>query len=365
MRGIRLLPLVALGLTGCLKDEVIAPDRTVVSIHAMATTGSSSFGVAISRVAPIGLAQPLTGATVRMTRDSAVLVLVEAGNRSGVCFDPLADDPFSFFPITADAQCYATTLDRPIDSGEQLDVEIELPDGTLVRGSTRTPQPAELLEPAPGSAVPVVFHIERFDDRGFSIRAEPIEVAWQQESTQPADVFLILRRVFRGNVGTESDCGDVMDLETTRSPAFLQASPCDYSEEEGLGDSLWVDVRIVGYDASYTRYRDAVDEQGTGIIVDHLSAGLSKVSGDALVVGVFGSASTSTSPLTLHTTVIDELAAQRLSPTCTPTSTCQPLSVSVRGTSGGTVEERHSRPGKWRSMYPASTNGNIGPMSTP
>ena len=299
MRALRFLgPAVVLCATaGCLRESNIEPVRETVMVHSVATVGRMAHGVTLAILSTRGVPSPLNGATITLRRGDDVITLAQAGTTSPLCFDPEAP------PI--EAQCYAAELQTPIESGETLDLTIELPDGTRIVGSTTTPAPPVVEEPAAGSDVQIEF-IQEFDgSSGFSIHDAPVEVRWTGTGDRPADVQLDVDAIY--DDGVEVECGDVFFEETThtRSPAHVRAPfHCQGSHEDPVYDSARVTLRVVAYDDNASDYIEATNETGTGIVIDGASPGLDVADGSALMSGVFGSAAQATVPVTLHATLV-------------------------------------------------------------
>lgn len=305
--------LATLLLGGCLREDIVQPVRAPVAVHAMAVVGSSTFGVALSRVTLIGLGQPVTGATIRLLRESATVPLVEVGESSSYCFSTTPDFDRGGGQPSA-AQCYAANLNEPIGAGERLELEIELGDGTVIHGATTTPAQPEQITPPGNEAVEVTFHIDGFAGGGFSIEEAALDVSWHAVDDRPAEIALDLRRIFYGDTGMEpTDCGFLSPYYSsapTRSPARINVPLfCHGDTPDPVWDSVDVDLLIYAYDASYVRYADAFLEDGTGVVLEHAASGIWPVAGDALVTGVFGSAAPTRHPLRLRSVVVDRRTA--------------------------------------------------------
>lgn len=300
-------PLAALLLGGCLREDVVQPVREAVAVHAMAVAGSTTFGVALSNISVLGAGRPISGATVRLLRGDATVTLVEVGSSSTYCFRPATDEP-GFGGIVS-AQCYAANLTEPIGARETLGLEIELNDGTVIRGATVTPALPEQVVPTGGEPVTVTFYLEGFAN-GFSIEPPTLEVRWHSVDDRPAQVLIEPRLIFRHGTGIEpGDCNFYFGVHSgplSRSPGRVRLSTfCPGNTEDPVWDSAYVDLLVVAYDESYVRYAAAFHEDGTGVVLEHAAAGIELVSGNALVTGVFGSAAPVSVPLTLHAIVVD------------------------------------------------------------
>lgn len=290
---------VALFATGCLREEIVQPVRDSIAVHAVAIVGATTFGLTLSRVSSTLAVEPVFGATVRLLRDSTSTTLVQSGTSSSFCFATTQAGPGG---NEAAAQCYAAILATAIREHETLELEIELPDGSVIRGRTTTPATVEPQTPAPNDDV----EVESFISAGGSfMESEPLLVVWHDEADRRADLRMEALRFFEGDSAVAVvDCFEYGGETTAllpRSPAYVEAPHCNGAP----WDSADVRLTIATYDDNYVRYAVAVGVDGTGVVLEHAGVGIERIVGDDVVVGVFGSVARVTFPLTLHAVVTD------------------------------------------------------------
>lgn len=304
MKPLLVLALAVLGLTGCLRDpDPIQLDDQAVTVHAILEVGADSVVVAISRPPAAGdrfnRYIGVSDAEVRLVADTNVAWLVETSDAD--CVDQRFGGARPEGPGTG---CYRATVPSPIVPGTVHTIEIRLPDGVMITGETRTPQPVTISTPAPERRVTVSCP---GDDRcyGQQQSAPPyiapvatIPAAWDAPPSV-ARTSLMLRpvavyfneRVYPGeacNLGYLGGAGggatrDSLDWLIPNIVCGVEAFP-----ELGMArfDSIRAELSVIGWNDSYTRYVDGLQNQAIRI-----EAGSHGLDG---AFGVFGAVSRAT-----------------------------------------------------------------------
>jgi hypothetical protein len=300
----RLILFAALAaIAGCIRDpDPIALDEFAVSVDAVLEAGVDSAVVFIGRPAPGGFSgrdsyRAVSGAEVALVLGSDTTWLAE--DPSAPCVQGASDGD------DAGRGCYRAHLAGSIQPGATYGLEITLPDGSRVTGSTVVPHPGEVLSPAPGHRV-----VARCASEDVCWPAPPdyapvalLDLEWRNGEGVEA-VLLHMEAVdvfYRGGTYPGSDCTLGFNvpggfLGVLRSEKTLWSVPAVQCHGEATAnsrfDSIRARVRVVGVDAAYASYAEALWE-GSTIRDASASAGLTGA------FGVFGSAAVAAAEIML------------------------------------------------------------------
>lgn len=140
--GAALLAAVAGGCEFIHPPTYVPGDPGQLLVHAVLTAGSDSAAVIVARVGTGFEEEPVLDAVVRLAGPDGQVTL--PGAPLAACTGGV---PHPDATPMADRGCYAAALPAPVRSGAEYRLEVDVPAGERVRGSTTVP-------PAPGGLVP-------------------------------------------------------------------------------------------------------------------------------------------------------------------------------------------------------------------
>ena len=245
---------LAILLAGCelTRDPVtIDPQRGELMVHGVLEAGSDTVAVLLTRVvadtaAPF--AQPVSGATVRLTGGGESVLLGEAS----AGFPPCHAD-------TGAAGCYTGIVRGGVRAGETYALDVRVPGGEEVRGSARVPLAPVVESPAAVSRLGVRRRPERAP-------AATIPVRWRgTEGAGGVGVGLVLGTLYPRTLEIPHSSCTIPQNILRRSPAtdtatlvLHQPALCHTREGTVEPDSIRASVLVVAYDSAYVRWEELV-----------------------------------------------------------------------------------------------------------
>ena len=286
---------LALAAGACFRDaDPIAIDDRAVAVHAILEAGADSAVVLVARPdlpsdpLPPDL-RPVRGAVVRLIHGSDTTWLVEDPARP--CIAP---------PVVADHSgdgCYRARLAARIAAAETYGLEIELPDGERITGSTRVPAPPDVERPAAGARIPTACGSadacfgQSVQGPPFVLPVARFQVTWQPAPDAGRSIVTVESREawLNGVAYPAGSCalGSVHAFGAIAEDSVDWRVPNIVCEQEALAparfDSVAANVAVTSLDPGYARYLDAVLD-GSSVRASSVREGLTGA------FGVFGAA---------------------------------------------------------------------------
>jgi hypothetical protein len=308
--GTLLMFVLLLGSAGCLRDaDPLAVDPDPLQVHAVLTAGADSVTVLVSRPAADRHGyRPVSGAEVRLIHEGAAVRLFERT-------DSTACAMVGHMPIGGGSGCYTAVLPQRVTAGGVYDLEVLVPGGARVTGTTRVPGPVTITGP---DRTTYSIECSRLAGSppggggscwGYSAgppthRLEPLATL-ELEWTAPAgagrvEVLFRTSRVERQGTtyfGPLCEVGAPTLYRAVAAPHDgvrwpVQSIHCG-SPIDAIGwNTIFLDAIVAAYDAAYGAYMDAVLDRDAARI-ESLSAGLEGA------LGVFGSVNVTVREITL------------------------------------------------------------------
>ena len=276
----RLLIAAALLADGCAPEPTpLEAFEPITHVHAVLVAGAESASVFVTRPTPGLMVEnwqsqittvPVHDAVVALRGDDVTVILTESTADTTSCIartsyvEPLLSEP---------GGCYVARIEGGITPGTTYDLEVALPDGLTVRGSTTVPAIPVITAPAPGAEVRI------------NTDATPIKVEWTAD--RPAfgaeAVVLIDGRcpVFRERA--------LRKIQNGTDSIFVRQRY--YSFCPGPDDRPQLVLAL--YDSAYAEYSKELARSRHSIRHGRTAFGLNGA------VGVFGSIGTASLPVTV------------------------------------------------------------------
>lgn len=281
-RACEIALLVALLFAGACEraPTPIESFEPITHVHAMLVAGAESASVFITRSAPGRLVEdwqfqitavPVHDAVVSLRHDGATFTLAESRADTTSC---LARNPYAAPLLSEPGGCYTARIEGGITQGATYDLEIALPDGVVVRGSTTVPGIPVITAPAAGGVIDIsgdaaLLKVEWTADRP----AFGVEAAVSINDQCPVLRERVLQKI-------RSGAGSI--LVRNRYYSLCSTTPEDQSQ-----------LVLALYDSAYAAYRAALARSRHSIRETRTASGLTGAA------GVFGSISVAFLPVTV------------------------------------------------------------------
>ncbi|HEY0154303.1 MAG TPA: DUF4249 family protein [Longimicrobium sp.] len=250
------IAVLAILVAGCelARDPVtIDLERYELMVHSVLEAGSDTVAVLLTRVVVEGdsvapSAQPVSGATVRITGGGESVLLGEASAGFPPC---LAD--------AGAAGCYSGIVRGGVRAGETYALDVRVPGGEEARGSARVPLAPVVEAPAAGSRIGVRRKPER-------VPAATVPVRWRGAGDAGRiGVRLVLRTLYPRTLDLPFTSCTIPQNTLLRSPGTDTATLvlhrpalCHTPGGPVEPDSIGADILVVAYDSAYARYEELV-----------------------------------------------------------------------------------------------------------
>lgn len=202
--------------------------------------------------------EPIVGAEPELSRDGQ-RALLEPAPRGVLCV--AAHPGFVVGGEPAQEGCYVAALPGGVRAAARYGLRALLPDGAVVTGGAKVPEPPEVLTPEPGERVPAEWATSALQ------ATRPVTIRWRSRGgTASVGLVAVVTGVFIGGEAQEwhgcrvAGSGSALfppDRETAQWRLWIFGCVPDVSPGAAPADSIEVELRVIANDAAFTRYIEA------------------------------------------------------------------------------------------------------------
>lgn len=259
--------LAALAAAACIREpDPFTLDTNDVAVHMILEAGADSVVAIVERPE-----DPIEDAIVRLSADGDTTLLAYGGTP---CYDSYFQGP--------EGGCFRASLAAPIRAGATYDLEVILPDGGRVTGTTTVPMPLALTEPSDGDRVVAdcdsadACYGQSTDEPPFYLPVAEVTFRWAdpvdpdaiQMSVRPLRTFLDGQEYGPeegcrlGYFGFRAEEAGTDSLTTSIVWPVLNIS-CPEPLQTARFDSIHADARVYFWNEAYDDYLDVLTHGGT------------------------------------------------------------------------------------------------------
>lgn len=257
-----LVALVALSVTGCLRDPDPFPLADGdLTLHFVLEAGADSAVGLVTRSSENLAERNIPDAEVRVSTGTQTVMLT---------YEPYERCAELWLEWPVNHGCYQAALPEPVAPGQVFDLEVVLADGTRATGETIVPPPVELTSPAEGERLVV-----ECDDPlscGGAFYTQPTVAEWTlrwSPGAEPAGLSISLvptavfldDQVYPGDTCRPSSWSEPRTMAEDSAVWRVLRFDCLEPLRPARFDSIHADLVVHTLNGEYQRYLEAMEDR--------------------------------------------------------------------------------------------------------